>query len=490
MVQWKGEITREESGRKAELLDSVEHFSVPNFFVVTRSEIEEYVSGQRDQRQLLNSELTSELSETLEDAYREIGMSSEVREATGKARNLVGGQRENQLVSIRISGSESGSTKFRLNIGSSKLEEAFREVLASYYREDRDDSPAVIVQKMIEPEHSGAVIPTYLDSYTLIETVQGLGVGLERGIVTPSRYLIDSGEVDEVRTPESQIKITKHPMNGGNKRRKVMIDSAPFSNSQVKELEGKVEDEEKGLKFAYKRGTFYVVDAFSTGSANPFSDSSTSLNGIRVSKGEISGELGKEVSLRDETAPPQSYRNSLIARKGGFTSTDAQKARRAEKPAIFSYSGEAEEGEDIRASGKSVELERDTFGRMDKEVSNGEEVEGAVGGVTALEIVAFSEYMPEVQPITEFRGFFEFDGGRAVVDARRMDKEPLESALQYIEFQEGVLVLSDMEEIALAVEHGFSSVVVPDDREEEFKIEAERQERKFILDRLRDLDSS
>jgi len=60
-------------------------------------------------------------------------MSSEVRKADGRAKNLVGGQRNSQLVSVRISSSEKGLYESRLNIGSSKLVEAIKQVGTSYY---------------------------------------------------------------------------------------------------------------------------------------------------------------------------------------------------------------------------------------------------------------------------------------------------------------------------------------------------------------------
>jgi phosphoenolpyruvate synthase/pyruvate phosphate dikinase len=482
MVEWKGEIQRENSGRKAELLDSVEHFSVPNFFAVTRDEIESLVDGKETRAEILNMELPSTFSEQLENAYKEIGMSSEVREANGKARNLVGGQRENQLVSVRISGAEPGTTDYRLNVGSSGLEKAFREVLASYYDRERDKHPAVIVQKMIEPEQSGAVVPSYLDNYTLLEAVEGLGVSLEKGISAPYVYLMQNGQLEDTRTPESQVKITKHPLNGGNKRKTVLTDSMPFRESEAKELVGKAEDEAKGIKFAYKRGTFYVVDAFPAENSNPFSDTETDLEGIRASTGEIEGRVGEEVAYTEETRSPGKYQQALISEKGGYTSTDAQKARNQGKPAVFFFRGELEEGDKIRIGEDSVTPE---------ETSEVEEFQTekplSEPGITATEVVPFTRYVPETEPIKSYADFFRFEGDEAVVDARNLDRDVLEPAMEYLDAEERVLVTSDPGTVEMAIRNGFETLVVPGKRVEEFVSQVRRQERKFILEKLRDL---
>ena len=131
MVEWKGEIG-ESSGQKAQLLDDLNNFNVPNFFVITPSEIEQLFQTETDPNQVLNASINMGVKREIKDAYDEVGMSSEVREASGKAKSLVGGQRNGQLVTIRISSSEKEKYNYKLNVGSSNFFQALKEVVSSY----------------------------------------------------------------------------------------------------------------------------------------------------------------------------------------------------------------------------------------------------------------------------------------------------------------------------------------------------------------------
>ena len=139
MVQWKGDLDQKQVGKKASNLDSLNELEVPNFFVLTKREIGRYLDTT-EPREILNKQLSDELKQRLHEAYDDIGMSSEVRNASGEARNLVGNQRENQRVSVRIS-SESTGSDYKLDIGSSNLENALKQVLASHFRRN-DSTPA------------------------------------------------------------------------------------------------------------------------------------------------------------------------------------------------------------------------------------------------------------------------------------------------------------------------------------------------------------
>jgi phosphoenolpyruvate synthase/pyruvate phosphate dikinase len=87
MVQWKGNIDSQEAGEKAANLESLENFDVPNFFVLTRSEVEDFLDSNEPER-IQNSKLPDEMVSRVKDAYEDIGMSSEVRTSSGRARNL------------------------------------------------------------------------------------------------------------------------------------------------------------------------------------------------------------------------------------------------------------------------------------------------------------------------------------------------------------------------------------------------------------------
>ncbi|MFB6203244.1 MAG: hypothetical protein ABEK01_02025 [Candidatus Nanohaloarchaea archaeon] len=509
MVQWKGEITREESGAKAARLDTIESFNVPNFFVLTREEVQNLLGGRTDPEEIMNAQFEEGPTEKIENAYGNIGMSSEVRNSSGRARNLVGGQRNRERVSVRISGE--GFNKYRLNVGPSELEGAVKEVLASYYQSN-EEPPALLFQKMIEPDHSGAALGSYLGGNGLMEVVEGLGVSLEKGINVPAMYLVRDGEVREVRVPREQVKITRHPVNGGHRREKTLNDSAPFSESEVEDFFSKLESEDLGVKFAYKRGTFYVVDAFETDSGNPFSSSGTSLKGIRVSEGRISGVAGRDVTVSDETMPPEDYNMALVAKKGGYTSTDAQKAREEGKPAVFSFRGDLEDGQRITLGPRDVETSGEDGGRA-KEVSGPEKVPekeitatevlplergqravhtsppfGEGYAVTGREVDA--ERIPPRGLLESYSGVFAFDGEKALLDARNLEKEGLEQAVDYLDAELAVLVLSgpDRDAVRSAVRNGFQAIASEKDLEVLERMVAE-EEKRFLMDRLRELET-
>jgi len=124
MVVWKGEVERKH-GEKAYNLDQVD-LDVPNFFVITSEELKEMFQT-RDPERILNSSIDIE---EIRDAYREVGMSSEVRNASSRARNLVGGQRGNSKVTVRAS--DEGVSDFELDVGASGLEDAIKNVAASF----------------------------------------------------------------------------------------------------------------------------------------------------------------------------------------------------------------------------------------------------------------------------------------------------------------------------------------------------------------------
>ena len=83
MVQWKGNIDSQEAGEKAANLESLESFDVPNFFVLTRSEVQNFLDPREPER-IENSKLPEEIVSRVKDAYEDIGMSSEVRQKSGR----------------------------------------------------------------------------------------------------------------------------------------------------------------------------------------------------------------------------------------------------------------------------------------------------------------------------------------------------------------------------------------------------------------------
>lgn len=506
MVQWKGDISREEAGGKAARLDSVDSFNVPNFFVIERSEMAELAGGAKTPEELEQKEFSEELGEKIESAYGEIGMSSEVREASGKARSLVGGQRNGQRVSVRVSGERQGVFDYRLNVGASSLEKAIKEVAASYYQvETEHDEPAILVQQMVDPGYSGAAITNYSGGHGLVEVVEGLGVSLEKGISTPALYLMREG-VRKEKIPERQIKVTRNNLSGNHEKDHVRPEP-PFSHEEIEQFFRKVREAELDVKFVYNRGSFYIVDAFPAGEANPFDTTDTSLDGIRVSEGEIDGEIGREIAYTDETVPPDRYQEGVISRKGGYTSRDAQLARQKDRPAVFSYRGQLEEGKKISLGTREVDPdlekhspERGKERKADQAVAATEVLPldrgqglylsppftGARYAVTDREIP--TERVPREGYLTSYGQVFSFSGDRAVLDARRLERQGIEGAMDYLDAELKLLIVDrpEPEIVRAAVENGFDAISTTGDMEQ-LEAVVEREERRFMLERLREM---
>lgn len=514
MVQWKGEISKEQSGRKAALLDQVSGLNVPNFFTLTKNDVKTLIGDARNPDQVLNSDISSDTFEEVRSAYKQIGMSSEVREASGKAKSLVGGQRDTGRVAIRISNDTKGIYNYKLNVGLSNLENALKKVIASYYEKNNSGTPAVIVQKMVEPGHTGAAINSYLGDYTLVETVEGLGISLEEGITSPELYLVSGEEVIDEKRPESQIKITRNPMNGQHRRKRTSSNSPSIPHSKITEMADELSENSYSIKFIYKRGTFYVVDVFKTENEyNPFQTSQPSLKGVRASPGEIKGRVGRDIRFSDQTHPPEDYSKALISRKGGFTSTDAQKARKEGKPAIFNYTGNLSEGQNIEIESQSVEITEDSHSgnRGHEHRSSDRTSESSLSNtVSATEVLpidgkhravhlsppfgkGFSvgyereDAIPSEGYLTDYSEIFAFKGDKAVIDARKLPDTGLKEAIKYIDADLKILLVEQPDQTLVreAVRQRFDVIASQIDLESLEKAVL-REEKKFIMDKLAD----
>lgn len=530
MVQWKGEIT-EEAGRKAQLLDQLDDFNVPNFFVIEPEEIERLFSAEEKPEEVLNTSINRSMKRQINEAYDEVGMSSEVREASGKAKSLVGGQRSSQLVSVRISGSEREKYTYKLNVGSSKLFDALREVVASYYREN-SGNPAVLIQKMVEPGYTGVLESNGRE--TVIESVSGLGISLEQGLTRPHVHHLRRSKLQKKLEPKEQLEITRNPVRGENQRQKIKGgDETPFEQDEVEELTRKASSTGFNLKFVYKRGGFHVVDAYK--SSDDRRGLIVSEEGVRASRGEINGRIGEEVVLSDQTMPPEEYSEALIARKGGYTSRDGYRAREAGKPAIFRFKGQLSEGQNVEIGSGKVDPEvteksssgfGDNFQGANLQESGSkdegqnpfrtdETVENFSEGVLATEVLpidprtgrgvflkrkgsegySVAEKRTDAASISEsgylssFEDVFASDRDAVVLDARRLPDRGISEAADYLEADTKVLLVKNPERELLeqAVESGFDAIGCPADRVEKVSEVVAAIEKKFMMDKLREL---
>lgn len=450
MVVWKGDIEREH-GEKAFNLDNAE-LETPNFFVIGSEEIKD-IFQSRDSQEILNKSI--EIDE-VKEAYEDVGMSSEVRNASSRARNLVGGQRNNTRVTLRVS--DKSDADFELDVGKGDLEEALKRVVASYFEEGGEHYPNILVQKMIEADYTGALIKGRKD---YVEVVEGLGISLEEGKTVPTMFSV--GEEVEVRVPEEQLKVTRNPMTGGYRERRIEPER-PFDRTEVVELSERTDE---SIKFVYKRGSFFVVDRFE---AERYSQG---LEYVQVSPGKLEGVLGREIDLTDQTVSPEEFGSALVARKGGFTSNDAKKARNADKPAVFAFS-DAEEG---------MRFGEETREEIPESSNSSAQAATEISTISELE----SGFDPKQAYLNDYAGVFSFESETAIVDGRLLDKEALPDALDYVQGDITVLLERKDRGVLEAVVRNDFSIGVPENRVEEFAAELEIVERSFILDRLREL---
>jgi hypothetical protein len=530
MVQWKGEID-EDSGEKAQLLDGLEDFNVPNFFVITPEEVNRLFGGKEDPEEILNSSLNRSIKREVKDAYDEVGMSSEVREASGRAKSLVGGQRNSQFVSVRVSGGEKEEYSYKLNVGSSSFFTSLREVVSSYC-EKESSHPAILVQKMVEPGYTGALERKGRE--TVVEAVNGLGISLEEGLTKPHVYQLRNSKVQKVLMAEEQMEISRNPVRGENQRRKVKDDEKPFDRGEVEELVEKASVKDIDLKFVYKRGGFHVIDAYR--SSRDEEGFLASEKGVRASRGEISGRIGQKVAFSEQTVNPDEYREALIAQKGGYTSRDGYRAREAGKPAIFRYSEQLDSGTRVSLGPAEIEIgsdsrggqERNSSGRnQERERRDGEQAANPFNsseekvetdsdtGVVASQVLPIdprvgegvclnrnsdkgyvvsnrrteAERIPESGYLSSYEDVFVFEGEKAVLDARRMSNRGLEKAVSYLEADLKILLLEkpDEDAVSSAVESGFDVFAAPEDYLEQLESLVAREEKRFIMERLRDI---
>ena len=495
MVQWQGEIDRDKSGLKAASLDSINSLEVPNFFTITREEVKQFIGNRKDPKQILNSKIPSNLMQKIKDAQEEIGMSSEVRNASGRAKNLVGGQRDSQRVSIRISDEEKGLYDYELNVGTSNLEKALKNVIASYYSAGKQDYPAIIIQKMVEPGETGSAVLNFTREYSLFESTEGLGNSLEEGITNPDLYLVGESGVEEKKVPEKQVKMSRNPMNGQKRKRKVTRSDTSFNDREVKNFVQKVNREGLSVKFVHKRGTFYIVDAFESQTVS----NQKTVEGLRVSHGEIEGTAGEDITLSDQTISPEKYENSLIARRGGYVSSDAQRARKENKPAVFSFKGDIEEKKKLYIPEKDIEVNEPS-----NKSSGLEKTSQSTGAVTATETIAlesekinvdtpFSGYkvkgldIESDQLLQSYQDILEHSGDRFVLDTRNLSGKGLENSFEYLEAEEKFLVVKDVDReiLSLAVKNDFDAVFASEGILPEVEEVLAEEEKKLILDHVR-----
>ena len=287
MVVWQSDV-EEKHGSRAWKLSKAE-LETPKFFVIPSEDVEKVFNG-------------GTISDAKE-AFRELG-SDDFSSSGVKA-------------SVRTS--ERPNSSYELGVTRSGLKDALLKVGGSF-RDRYDQTPSIVVQKMVEPGFTGALIKGEQD---YVEAVEGLGVPLEEGSTVPMMFSI--GDEVRARIPDQQVKVSENPVSTGFRRRSVEPDN-PFDSNQLRELSQKTSE---SVKFVYRRGEFQIVDRFD---AERFSKG---LQYVQVTRRSSTGVIGEDLELSDETLPPGDYGRGLVSRKGAYISEDAKLARRDGKTAYF-----------------------------------------------------------------------------------------------------------------------------------------------------------
>lgn len=498
MVQWKGDLDYNQVGDKAKHLDQINSFNVPNFFAVTRKEVEKILPERRKPEEIQNARIDQEVNSKISEAYSNIGVASEIRNASGKAKNLVGNRRETSRVAIRVSTSKTGSY-YQLNVGSSGLEKAVKSVLASYFKR-HDEVPALIVQKMVEPGHTGAIVTDYGRDYTLVESVKGLGTPLEDGETVPELYLLKNNKVADKRLPEEQLEVSRHPVNGSNRRRKVKRTKSPYKERKLTKAVSKAKEAGVNLKFIYKRGTFYIVDAKPAKQNKDFEDEN--LDVVKAA-GKLSQD--KNFTTVDKLSNIETLDSEdIVSRKGGYTSTVSQKARQkginlgVSPRESFLSSQTSEEHERMQqrdenpfsssASGstKTATLEVLPLNKGRDSLRTKPPFQGKYNIVSRRNQ---ENDIPEEDVLTSYSEVFALDSNTAVLDSRLVPREGLEQALEYIEADQKILIAArvDRKVVRTLIMNDFDAVAIENQDISEVAELVELEERKIILDKVREI---
>jgi hypothetical protein len=502
MVQWKGDLDYNQVGEKAKHLDQVNNFNVPNFFAVTKEEVEQILPNQRDPEKIKNTRMDREIRERLSDSYSNVGVASEIRNASGKAKNLVGNRRETSRVSVRVSTSKKGSY-YQLNVGSSNIERAVKNVLASYY-EDHSEVPAVIVQKMVEPGHTGAIHTDYKAGYTLIESVKGLGTPLEEGKTNPEVYLIKDNNIVDKRLPEKQLEVSRHPVNGKNRQRNVQRDKSPYKKRKMLKAVSNAANSRVNLKYVYKRGTFYIVDA------EPAENPAPEPQNLDLDIIEASGDIDSESNRLEIIEELEDLKNidseKVISRKGGYTSTISQKAREKDlnlgvNPRESFLQEQKTQQSDVETETRSREVNPFSEGSQNTRTATLDVLSLNKGRNSLRTKPPFrgtyniisgrgqENDIPEENVLTSYSEVFVFEGNTAVLDSRLVPRQGLESALNYLEADEKILIAAqvDREILRELIISDFDAVAIENQKISEVAELIELEERKIILDKVREI---
>lgn len=619
-------------GKKASSLAALRRagLDVPRGFVVTAPTFEEVVrrndledrvqrvlqdadrddlgamrrAANRIRSMLTDMELPDETREDIEQAYENINMAEEVRNAGGEAVDLVGGQRETEFVAVRSSPTGAripGAHESRVNVnGKDSLVDAIRSVWASLYSVEAlavEDafgeihSMGVVVQRMVEPDVSAAAFnhDPRDGGDVVVESLWGLGTALGEGSATPDRYVLDrDGVLQEEQIANKGWKIVRDPTSGKTMKQRVSSgerEARTLDDRELSDVLDAVREAERVfsgnivLDLAISRDRVHVLDvAESSPVAGGGGEAEGIVRGTGASGGTASGpvnlvygdtdietvagdEVVATVDAAERFAAVLDDVAAVVADEGGIASNLSLLARRLEVPCVVGTGNGTDmltKGETVTVNGRAGtvaegEVREDT---AEPAVQGpGEPAEPSTPLLTATRVTALGaeaagaegvvlpdytprrraeriarEHHPEPVWIRTDRvsednlGVLAEDGedvdGRGVilrsyggvmrspdllargaafiaVDVPALEEdggsEALANAIEKVGSEadgaETAVILDrvDPGHVAAAVEHGIDTVAVPAHLVPDARRAVAQAERRFMLDRLRDL---
>lgn len=283
---------------------------------------------------ILNSELPDSMKREVKEAYDSLAVSRELKDAGGKALELIRAGRGETFVAVRsslvsdeISSSFAGQAFNAVNvIGSERLYSAIKFCWSSLftpeaicYRRSRGISGlpimAVVIQSMVDSEKSGVAFTA--DPFTrdisrmVIEGSWGLGESIVSGTVNPDSYILekDTGEILEKSVNKKFWQYTRDALTGKTIKERVTsskVDSEALTEQELRklwELSKRVEEtigRPQDIEWSIARNRIYLLQArpittLNNGNEAPaqveIPDSQPLLRGIPASPGSVRGAV-------------------------------------------------------------------------------------------------------------------------------------------------------------------------------------------------------
>jgi pyruvate,water dikinase len=368
---------------------------------------EELIENSKKIRSIIEAEdFPKDMEKEILEAYEILGTESKDTKVSGDAMNILRIAKEPVFAAVRSSpqgvleqASFPGQQETYINVkGNSRILHAVKKCFSSlytpraiYYRKNKEikGSTAVVVQKMINSEKSGAVFTkSPFGEEMLIEAVFGLGEGLVSGRICPDNYTINEElEIQDKKTGEKEKAITRNAA-GENEEISLTEERSTqqvLTDGQVKELANlalRIKNHLKKpqeIEFAIENGDVFVVQSRPLTTPKNKTKKITQTNGDillsgrAASSGVVSGKVkiikpGKETEevkkgevLAAENLSPEFFiaalnSEAVISNHGGISSSLAAACRELEIPCITGAKNAAsilKEGQEITVDGNS-----------------------------------------------------------------------------------------------------------------------------------------